>query len=273
MPRDVAHRQRRVLFVGAVSEFGPDFLVQLMDRDLLDFEVVPTGVMALEVLSRRVRLFDAIIVASRLPDTDGASLCARMRRRDIFMPVMLVSLEDNEYDIVRGLDAGANDYVCAPFRMSELRARLRAQIRAYETSEEAVLPIGPFEFRPGSRVLVRRSTGARTKLTDKEASVLKFLYRADGPVSRTMLLHEVWGYHARATTHTVETHIYRLRRKIEPKLGQIQLLLNEDGGYWLARDHGRPDLPAQIMSRTASNRPMPFTDISDRISTQTATVG
>ena len=243
MPRDVVHRQRRILFVGAVAPFGPDFLCQLMDRDLLDFEVVPTGLAALDVLSKRVRLFDAIMVCSHLPDGDGADLCARMRRRDIFTPVMIVAQEDSEYDVVRCLDCGANDYVSAPFRMAVLRARLRAQIRAYEASEEAVLPIGPFEFRPGSRVLVRRSTGHRTRLTDKEASVLKFLYRADGPVSRTMLLHEVWGYHARATTHTVETHIYRLRRKIEPESGQISLLLNEEGGYWLARDLGRSDLP------------------------------
>ena len=249
MPRDVAHRQRRILFVGAVAPFGTDFISQLAERDLLDVEIVPNAVAALEVLAKRVRLFDAIMIATDLPDCDGATLCARMRRRDIYVPVILLNLDDNEYDIVRGLDAGANDVVSAPFRMAELRARMRAQIRAYETSEEAILPIGPFEFRPGSRVLVRRSTGARTKLTDKEAAVLKYLYRSDGPVSRTTLLHEVWGYNARATTHTVETHIYRLRRKIEPEAKQITLLLNEDGGYWLARDQGRPDLPAPALSR------------------------
>ncbi len=242
MPRDVAHRQRRILFVGAAEHFGTEFLERLTDHDVIDLESVTTAIGALGILARRMRLFDAIVVGSDLPDCDGPTLCARMRRRDIYVPVILLNHDDNEYDIVRGLDAGANDVVCAPFRMAELRARLRAQIRAYETSEEAILPIGPFEFRPGSRVLVRRTTGARVKLTDKEAAVLKFLYRSDGPVSRTTLLHEVWGYHARATTHTVETHIYRLRRKIEPEAGQITLLLNEDGGYWLAREHSRGNL-------------------------------
>ena len=244
MPRDVAHRQRRILFVGAAAHLGTEFVDQLTDHDLVDLESVNTAIGALDILARRVRLFDAIIISSELPDCDGPTLCARMRRRDIYVPVILLHRDDHEYDIVRGLDAGANDVVCAPFRMAELRARLRAQIRAYETSEEAILPIGPFEFRPGSRVLVRRATGARIKLTDKEAAVLKFLYRSDGPVSRTTLLHEVWGYHARATTHTVETHIYRLRRKIEPEVGQITLLLNEDGGYWLARENSRGGLSA-----------------------------
>ena len=106
MPRDVVHRQRRILFVGAIAPFGANFLSQLMDRDLLDFEVVPTGLAALDVLSKRVRLFDAIMVCSRLPDGDGADLCARMRRRDIFTPVMIIAQEDSEYDVVRGLDCG-----------------------------------------------------------------------------------------------------------------------------------------------------------------------
>ncbi len=236
MPRDVVYRLRRILFVGATAPFGGDFLQQMMHRDVLDFEVVGTALAALDLLAKRVRLFDAIMINSALPDCDGATLCARLRRRDIHIPVVMLGVDDNEFDVVRGLDSGANDYVCAPFRIGELRARLRAQIRAYETSEEAILPIGPFEFRPGSRVLVRRSTGVRTRLTDKEAAVLKFLYRSDAPVSRTTLLHEVWGYNARATTHTVETHIYRLRRKVEPLAGQITLLINEDGGYLLARD-------------------------------------
>jgi DNA-binding response OmpR family regulator len=246
MPRDAVHRLRRILFVGPVAPFGGDFLSQLMDRDLLDFVVAGNAVAAIDVLARRVRLFDAIMINSVLPDCDGATLCARLRRLDIHIPVLMLGADDSEFDVVRGLDAGANDYVCAPFRLGELRARLRAQIRAYETSDEAVLPIGPFEFRPGSRVLVRRSNGARVRLTDKEAAVLKFLYRAGAPVSRSTLLHEIWGYNARATTHTVETHIYRLRRKVEPEAGQITLLINEDGGYMLVRDLDRPDVPAPL---------------------------
>jgi DNA-binding response OmpR family regulator len=241
MPRDVMHRMRRILFVGSVNqpENSPDshILSQLIARDLLDFITVETAVAALDILAKRVRLFDAILISSILPDCDGATLCARLRRRDIHIPVLMLGPDDSEMDVVRGLDAGANDYLCAPFRVAEICARLRAQIRAYETSDEAVLPIGPFEFRPGSRVLVRRSTGVRVRLTDKEAAVLKFLYRSDMPVSRTTLLHEVWGYNARATTHTVETHIYRLRRKVEPLAGKITLLINEDGGYLLARHY------------------------------------
>lgn len=243
MPRDVMHRQRRILFVGAIAPFGVDFLPGLMDHGVLDFALVDTGVAAIAMIGSRTALFDAILIASKLPDSDGASLCMRLRRRDVHIPILLLGLDDTEFDIIRGLDAGANDFLVAPFRLGEVRARLRAQIRTYETSEEAVLPIGPFEFRPGARSLLHRTSGERIKLTDKEAAVLKFLYRAEGPVSRTTLLHEVWGYNARATTHTVETHIYRLRRKIEPEEGNITLLINEDGGYWLMRDTARSGVP------------------------------
>ncbi len=248
MPRDVVHRQRRILFVGSTAPFGADFLPGLMDHGLLDFALVDTGVAAIAMIGQRTSMFDAILISTQLADSDGASLCMRLRRRDVHIPILLLGLDDNEFDVIRGLDAGANDYLVAPFRLGEVRARLRAQIRAYETSEEAVLPIGPFEFRPGGRSLLHRTSGERIRLTDKEAAVLKFLYRADAPVSRTTLLHEVWGYNARATTHTVETHIYRLRRKIEPEEGSITLLINEDGGYWLMRDYHRSS-PALAASR------------------------
>ena len=140
---------------------------------------------------------------------------------------------------MRGLDAGANDYIVKPFRLAELIARLRAQMRVFETSEDAVLVIGPYHFRPGSRSLTEPTTNRRVRLTEKEAAVLKHLYRAGStPVPRQTLLREVWGYANGASTHTVETHIYRLRRKIEPDEGVARILVNEDGGYRLGYDRG-----------------------------------
>jgi DNA-binding response OmpR family regulator len=124
-----------------------------------------------------------------------------------------------------------------PFRLAELTARLRAQIRAHETSEDAVLVIGPYHFRPGSRSLHDPLENRRIRLTDKEAAVLKYLYRSGGkPVGRQTLLREVWGYAKGASTHTVETHIYRLRRKIEPEATSVRILVNEDGGYRLCQN-------------------------------------
>ncbi len=178
------------------------------------------------------RRFDLIILDLGLPDGDGRDLCRALRRQGVNVPVMLLTGLDGEHEVVRGLDAGANDYVTKPFRVHELMARVRAQMRVHDISEDAELTIGRFRFRPGDRLLIQPD-GSRLRLTGKEAAVLKHLYRADGPVSRLDLLQQVWGYHASATTHTVETHIYRLRQKLEADSARVRMLLNEEGGYRL----------------------------------------
>jgi DNA-binding response OmpR family regulator len=192
----------------------------------------------LAVARTRGRHFDAILLGFA-PDGSGAALCAELRRMAVRVPIILVTAANDEEDVVRGLDAGANDYVVKPFRMAELIARLRAQIRAFETSEDAVLIVGPYHFRPGVRTLTDPTSNRRVRLTEKEAAVLKHLYRAGShPVSRQALLREVWGYATGASTHTVETHIYRLRRKIEPDIATARILINQDGGYRLGFDRG-----------------------------------
>ena len=178
--------------------------------------------------------FDALILDVGLPDGDGRDLCAELRRRGMRMPIIMLTGSDDEADVVRGLDAGANDYIAKPFRLAELLARLRAQLRIYENSEDAVFTIGPYTFRPSAKLLQEPIKNRRIRLTEKEAAILKFLYRAGTrPVQRQVLLNEVWGYNAAVTTHTLETHIYRLRQKIEPDPGNARLLVTEGGGYRL----------------------------------------
>ena len=182
--------------------------------------------------------FDAIVL-DIAPVSGGLDLCLALRENEVRAPIIMVTEASDEEDVVRGLDAGANDYVVKPFRLAEVIARLRAQIRAFETSEDAVLLIGPYHFRPGPRTLTEPTSNRRVRLTDKEASVLKHLYRAGRtPVTRQALLREVWGYAQGASTHTVETHIYRLRRKIEPDVTEARILVNIDGGYRLGYDRG-----------------------------------
>ncbi len=240
MPRDQIHRQRRVLFVGAASGGCHELLPQLAADASFTFETIETGAGAVALALRTTPQFDAMLVDVDLSDGDGAWVCARIRENGVHVPILLIAELGDEPSIIHGLDSGANDYIQAPFRVAEVMARLRAQIRAYEVSEEAVLAIGPFQFRPARRVLQHSLTNERVRLTEKEAAVLKFLYRAEGPVPRNTLLHEVWGYNAKATTHTVETHIYRLRRKIEPDPTKIALLVNESGGYRLCVDQPLP---------------------------------
>ncbi|MFT8718822.1 response regulator transcription factor [Acetobacter sp.] len=183
--------------------------------------------------------FDAIILDVTLPDGDGRDFCMELRREGIRMPVIMLTGSDDEADIVRGLDAGANDYVAKPFRIAELLARLRAQLRIFENSEDAVFTVGPYTFRPSAKLLVETARNKRIRLTEKEAAILKFLYRAGTrPVPRQVLLNEVWGYNAAVTTHTLETHIYRLRQKIEPDPSNATLLITEGGGYRLDPEGG-----------------------------------
>ena len=178
--------------------------------------------------------FDLILLDVGLPDMDGRDVCRLLRRAGHTTPIVMLTAADGEADTILGLESGANDYVAKPFRLGVLLARVRAQLRQHERSEDAVFAIGPYTFRSAARLLVHDGTGRGTRLTDKEASILKFLYRAGNEaVGREVLLDRVWGYNADVATHTLETHIYRLRQKIEKDPSNPRLLLTEPGGYRL----------------------------------------
>jgi DNA-binding response OmpR family regulator len=176
----------------------------------------------------------AIVLDVSLPDMDGIEACRQLREQGVKAPIILLTgVSREEQDQVQGLDAGANDYVLKPFKFSVLLARIRAHLRSHEASEDAVYQIGPYEFRPAMRLLLDAAQ-KKIRLTDKETSILRYLYRSgEKPVGREELLREVWGYNANVTTHTLETHIYRLRQKIEPDAQSPKLLITETGGYRL----------------------------------------
>jgi DNA-binding response OmpR family regulator len=177
--------------------------------------------------------FDAVLLDVGLPDMDGRELCRLMRRAAINVPILMLTAADSEADTVLGLDAGANDYVTKPFRLSVLLARLRAHLRQSEHSDDAVLTIGPYTFQPGAKLMTDAGGRRKVRLTEKEAAILKFLYRAGRVIGRDTLLGEVWGYNAGVTTHTLETHVYRLRQKIERDPAHAEILVTEPGGYRL----------------------------------------
>ena len=177
--------------------------------------------------------FDAVILDVGLPDMDGREVCRLMRRNGVKSPIIMLTGQDTDADQILGLDAGANDYVTKPFRLNVLLARLRAQLRQHEQSEDAVFAIGPYTFQPAQKLLVDADE-QKVRLTEKETAILKYLYRAgDKVVSRDTLLGEVWGYNAGVTTHTLETHVYRLRQKIEADPSNATILVTEPGGYRL----------------------------------------
>jgi DNA-binding response OmpR family regulator len=176
---------------------------------------------------------DLVIMDVGLPDMDGREAVRLLRKSGFKVPIIMLTGHDADSDTILGLEAGANDYVTKPFRFAVLLARIRAQLRQHDASEDAVFAVGPYSFRPSQKLLVN-AKGSKIRLTEKETAILRFLYRAaQQPVARDVLLSEVWGYNSGVTTHTLETHIYRLRQKIEKDPGNAQLLVTEGGGYKL----------------------------------------
>ena len=176
---------------------------------------------------------DLVILDVNLPDMDGREACKIMRRNGYKGPVILLTAETSDSDTILGLDSGANDYVTKPFRFAVLLARIRAHLRQHEHSEDAVFKVGPYTFKPSAKMLLREDN-RKVRLTEKETAIIKFLLRSgDQIVGRDVLLHDVWGYNAGVTTHTLETHVYRLRQKIERDPSHAEILVTEGGGYKL----------------------------------------
>ena len=230
--RKSAGSGKKILLVDDDSALRQSLAEQLQLHEEFLIDAIENGAKALEKV--RGDYYDAILLDVGLPDMDGRELCRLMRRGGFKSPIIMLTGADTDADTILGLDAGANDYVTKPFRLGVLLARLRAQLRQHEQSEDAVFAIGPYTFRPAAKLLVENGTNKKVRLTEKEAAILKYLYRSgERVVGRDTLLNEVWGYNAGVTTHTLETHVYRLRQKIERDPAKAEILITEPGGYRL----------------------------------------
>ena len=182
----------------------------------------------------RVGDYNLVLLDIGLPDLDGREVCRMLRKSGLKMPIILLTAASTDADTILGLESGANDYVVKPFNFAVLLARMRAQLRQFEQSEDAVFRLGPYTFRPSQKILIdEERSSQKVRLTGKETDILKYLYRAAGAVSREVLLDQVWGYNASVSTHTLETHIYRLRQKLERDPANATILVTEGGGYRL----------------------------------------
>ncbi|MDC7784267.1 response regulator transcription factor [Rhodoplanes sp. TEM] len=222
---------RKILIVDDEAELREALVEQLSLHDEFEPAAVDTGAKAVQ--AAKVGPFDLVIMDVGLPDIDGREAVRILRKNGFKAPIIMLTGHDTDSDTILGLESGANDYVPKPFRFAVLLARIRAQLRQHEASEDAVFAIGPYTFRPSSKLLVGPK-GNKVRLTEKETAILRFLYRAgQKPVSRDVLLQEVWGYNSGVTTHTLETHIYRLRQKVERDAATPSILVTEAGGYKL----------------------------------------
>ena len=223
---------KKVLLIDDDEDLREALSEQLLMTEDFDVHEGASGAEALEKVKQLS--YDLLVLDVGLPDTDGRELCRLIRKQGVKCPILMLTGHDTDSDTILGLDAGANDYITKPFKFPVLLARMRAQLRQHELSEDAIFVLGPYTFKPSLKLLVT-SDDKKIRLTEKETNILKFLYRSsEDVVPRDILLHEVWGYNAGVTTHTLETHIYRLRQKIEPDPGKARLLVTENGGYRLS---------------------------------------
>jgi DNA-binding response OmpR family regulator len=198
-----------------------------------EFSVIQEASASKGVHTARNAIIDLLIMDVGLPDMDGREAVKLLRKGGFKAPIIMLTGHDTDSDTILGLESGANDYVTKPFKFAVLLARIRAQLRQHEQSEDAVFTIGPYTFKPAQKLLLD-AKGGKVRLTEKETSIIRYLYRADQkPVARELLLQEVWGYNANVTTHTLETHVYRLRQKIERDPQRAEILVTEAGGYKL----------------------------------------
>ena len=176
---------------------------------------------------------DLILLDIQMPDGNGVEICKRLRREGFAKPIIMLTAKNAEPDIIEGLEAGANDYVTKPLRMGELLARIHTQLRQFKTLDDARFELADLNFVPANKMLHKLECGRTQALTEKEATILKFLYRAfPKSVTKDELLAEVWGLQNGLTTHTLETHIYRLRQKIG-QLTKMPIVITTENGYRL----------------------------------------
>ena len=225
-----------VLLLDADAEFRGMMADQLRAAGFASTEAATVAEAEALVLRGPVQ-FEALLLDVSLPDGDGCDLCARLRAARQHMPVLMLAGSDAKRDVVRGLAAGAHDFLAKPVRPPVLIARLRAQLRHHEHSTDAVLTVGPWRFHPAQKVLLDQA-GGRILLTLKEVGILRCLLRMDGAVAPQRLLADVWGYSPAASTRTLQTHIHRLRRKIEAEPRNARLLVTTKNGYRLAAQGG-----------------------------------
>ena len=221
---------RKILIVDDDTDLRDTLVEQLSLHDEFEASAVDTG--AKGATAAKANSPDLVLMDVGLPDTDGREVVRSLRKGGFKAPIIMLTGHDTDSDTILGLESGANDYVAKPFRFAVLLARIRAQLRQHEASEDAVFSVGPYSFRPGSKML----TGAnarKVRLTEKETAILRFLYRAGQlPVSRETLLQEVWGPGYAEAAGNLRLYMTQLRRKLEPDPARPRWLHTEPGmGY------------------------------------------
>ena len=176
--------------------------------------------------------FNIVIINSQPSKLNGHNVFKKLRTGGYKNPIIMLINRSDTSNFDNNLSIEADECITKPFKYPALLKSIELQLRQFGKTEDTKHNIGSYVFKPNSKVLESENNSIR--LTEKENNILKFLYQnLETIVSREILLHEVWGYNSKVTTHTLETHIYRLRQKIEIDPANACLLITETGGYRL----------------------------------------
>ncbi len=223
---------KQILLVEGDAVLRQSLLEQLALNKEFETTALSTGVGALN--ASKIQRYDLLILSVGLPDINGHELCQLLRRGHVHAPIILLEDSDSQPDTILPTNNGATNYILKPFRLGVLLECIRAHLRRQERSEEALFDLGPYSFHPAAKLLLLTDTNDPIRLTEKEAAILKYLLESSSSVvGRRELLDEIWGYNSGVTTHTLETHIYRLRQKLERDPPNAEILVTETGGYRL----------------------------------------
>lgn len=223
----------RLLIVDSDDALREDYARQFAEQR--DVQVEHVGWAGDGVAMARRRQPDATILGTRFPDMEGGNACRLMRELGVAGPILMISdRRPTDAEVIRYLDDGATDCLTKPVSFPVMLARVRAQLRTHKQCGEVVYRLGAHDFRPSAKLFLANGS-IRIRLTQKEVELLKYLVCANGrPVNREELLVQVWGANTRVQTHTIETHIYRLRRKFEDTVCMTGFLVTTAGGYGLS---------------------------------------
>ena len=222
---------KKILLIESDPDLRDVLCEQLRCTD--QFEVFSSENFTETLEKLRIQSYDIILLDLHPLNKDSLEACRLTYTQDVKCPILLLTERDKISNTVFGQDASASDYIIKPFKFPNLLARMNIQLRKYEKSYDSTFNFGPYTFHPAMKILKTHDNN-EINLTEKETDILKFLYHTvEDVVPRDILLHEVWGYNNSVTTHTLETHIYRLRQKIERNPSVAKLLITESGGYRL----------------------------------------
>ena len=221
----------KILLINNDKDLGEALVFQLTLVE--KYQIIETNDETSALAQINNNFCELVIINSQSSALNGYNLTKSLRLAGFKKPIIMLINQNNNLDIADDQNRKADEYINKPFRYPVLLKSIETQLHKFKKSENTKYSIGNYIFKPNSKILESKE-GRSIRLTEKENNILNFLYKNLGNViNRETLLHEVWGYNSKVTTHTLETHIYRLRQKIEDDPSKAYFLITKPGGYKL----------------------------------------